>query len=80
MEAGGNGASLRGLELRTDGAVLAIVQPSPSSSTASRGDSRLRHGFLSLQCAIGPWHDINCTPTNEWRYGGRHPRPSVGTG
>lgn len=33
---GGEGASLRGLELGTDGAVLAIVQPSPSSSTTTR--------------------------------------------
>lgn len=31
----GEGPSLRGLEPRTDGAVLAIVQPSPSSSTAT---------------------------------------------
>ncbi|RVE69856.1 hypothetical protein OJAV_G00081970 [Oryzias javanicus] len=34
MEAG-EGPSLRGLEPGTDGAVLAVVQPSPSSSTAT---------------------------------------------
>lgn len=36
MEAGGTERSLRGLELGTDGAVLAIVQPSPSSFPQER--------------------------------------------